>query len=274
MQRFGQRFVDKVANPGEILQFSRKAKKREALAGDGGSGAAVGAGEEAAGATRADASAQIERLVGEFLQQDVKSQMKILRTGEMNEAVFVDYVSKGDKSAIEKVVKQALERAQREHDIAPAEGSDRRAMERLIEDTLAGETSGATQAGGAHDGGDAALRDETGDSARMAAPQRGAARGRSAGRGARARRQAQPADVDLAADDDDEPLPAQQGGRAKRARAPSKRATAAASNSRARGQSESDDAEDVGNDLNDVDYSEVVSAARSTRSFSTRRRMR
>jgi len=105
-QRFGQKFVDRVANPVDILQFHKEAAKREKKAG-------------AAKENEADEE-ELHGLMGENDQPsvanivdlvDVSSDMQVLPQMEMKDAVSV-FVDKEDNDAIRNFVEKELRKTQ------------------------------------------------------------------------------------------------------------------------------------------------------------------
>jgi double-strand break repair protein MRE11 len=135
-QRFGQRFVESVANPSDILLFTRKAKKRAAASAS--EAERVDAVYE--GGEPDDARTQIQSLVAEFLQKGTKEQLRLLSEEELNTAVFEEYVAKENKSAIANAVEEKLRltrellRSERASGLQAA--GDRKAKEAYIEDVL------------------------------------------------------------------------------------------------------------------------------------------
>jgi len=103
-QRFGQPFVKRVANPSELLTFTRKPKPRSAPAD-----------EVAGGAGRTpddDPWTIIQKKLAEELRKD-KMQLRVLSVAELNTGVFEDYVKKEDRNAIAKVVEHRLQLTRR-----------------------------------------------------------------------------------------------------------------------------------------------------------------
>jgi len=131
-QRFGQRFVDKVANPSELLLFQRKAKKEDK------------ADKKKEGTQNADPerdqdkdpAVQIQDLVGSFLRGG-KEQLRLLPQADLDTAVFDGYVSKGTKTAIQDQVEKSLKQMQgllnSEHRDHINQSTDRKAKESEIE---------------------------------------------------------------------------------------------------------------------------------------------
>ena len=109
-QRFGQRFVDRVANPGEVLLFQKtKVKRREEKEA---AGRAKRAGTAADIADMLpdpseDPASQIQKLVADFLVGG-KNSLRLLPQSELNTAVFVDFVGKDNKNAIRNQVEASL----------------------------------------------------------------------------------------------------------------------------------------------------------------------
>jgi len=117
-QRFGQRFVGRVANPGEILLFQKtKVKRREEKAAreraahaSKSSASGLGA-DDLSNPAAEDAASQIQQLVSDFLNGG-KEALRLLPTAELNAAVFLDFVGKDNKSAIRNHVEASLKRTQ------------------------------------------------------------------------------------------------------------------------------------------------------------------
>eukprot|EP00962_Isochrysis_galbana_P021041 scaffold6192_cov101-Isochrysis_galbana.AAC.1 len=132
-QRFGQRFVDRVANPSDILLFTRKAKKRAASAVE-----TERLDGHYEGGEPDDARTQIQSLVAEFLQKGTKEQLRLLSEEELNMAVFEEYVGKENKSAIARAVEEKLTLTRQLLRSERASGfhatTDRKAKEAFIED--------------------------------------------------------------------------------------------------------------------------------------------
>ena len=146
-QRFGQRFVGRVANPAEIVLFQKtKVKRREERAaaeaqkrkGKGGGGDGV---EGLGLAAEEDGPAQIQELLAEFLRSGKDQSLRLLPHTDLNAAVFLEFVGKDNKSAIRNHVEALLKRTQsflatevRQAIDAPG---DRKAKECAIEEQLA-----------------------------------------------------------------------------------------------------------------------------------------
>lgn len=117
-QRFGSQFVADVANPTEILLLSKKRKEMLRVAGQPGNGGGdhTAQGELrmliAEGAEEEIHKIKIEDLVNETLANG-KSQLSILSEAEMAKALD-DYIVKKLPNAIQDLVVESLERAQRE----------------------------------------------------------------------------------------------------------------------------------------------------------------
>ena len=294
-QKFGQRFVDRVANPAEILLFHRKAKKRTAASGVQ---SGHGADDENSMAPRLDASSQIQQMVGDFLR-DGKEQMKLFSMMEMNHSLFVEYVGKETKSAIADCVTTTLERAKNvlaQKHCDDDDGDQRKEMEKKIDDILAVEAlrvavendalpaSHRSQNDSPREPSDAlessTLVEEIAGTGKSRGRARGAgARGRGRGRGPSLRQTR----LDLSGMTDD--TEATSRGTAKRTRAP--RASAASAINRFKSDfvdAVVEDVDDEDDDFQQVDQDEeaddddvgsaVVSSRRSVRSFASRRRMR
>ena len=110
-QRFGQYFVDRVANPGEILCFHRRTRQRQQ--GSRRSAAASGEGLEdlLEPPEVENPSTLIQDLVGDFLSGG-KDQMRLLHTETLHEAIFTEFVGKESKGAILNSVRASLEESQ------------------------------------------------------------------------------------------------------------------------------------------------------------------
>ena len=126
-QRFGQRFVDRVANPSSMLHFYRKPKPREAKAGDskdGKRGAGSSTFADDGSAEDAGPAAQLQDLVGDFLSSTSKEQLRLLPQNILDRAVFERFVGKEEKDAITKQVDFYLGQTQKRiaKELAEAEG--------------------------------------------------------------------------------------------------------------------------------------------------------
>ncbi|KAG2430494.1 hypothetical protein HXX76_010017 [Chlamydomonas incerta] len=116
-QRLGQRFVGKVANPHDMLQWTKAAARRVKPEGGGGAGGAGGAydgydgdGEGGAGPggyLRPDAldQARIEDLIRQHLGTNA---LEVLPDDELGLALH-NFVEKDDKTALQQCIEQALE---------------------------------------------------------------------------------------------------------------------------------------------------------------------
>eukprot|EP00967_Tisochrysis_lutea_P075304 scaffold101451_cov24-Tisochrysis_lutea.AAC.2 len=135
--RFGQRFVDSVANPTDILMFTRKPRKRVPAANDTEKVEA-----EYQGGEPDDARTQIQSFVAEFLQKGSKEQLRLLSEDDLNTAVFDEYVGKDNKSAIANAVEEKVRKAREMLRAARARGgydatADQKAKESFIDNVLA-----------------------------------------------------------------------------------------------------------------------------------------
>uniref|UniRef100_A0A7S4F0M6 Double-strand break repair protein n=1 Tax=Chrysotila carterae TaxID=13221 RepID=A0A7S4F0M6_CHRCT len=143
-QKFGQRFVSKVANPGEILLFQRKAKKQPARSEADSKSAAE------APTDREDASAHIQHILTDFLHGG-KEQLRLLSQQDLNTAVFEDYVGRDNKGAIAQAILTTLTKTQEFLAKQSYGAVDRNAKELAIEDMLfkrkAGSAKGAAAGG-------------------------------------------------------------------------------------------------------------------------------
>ena len=137
-QRFGQRFVDKVANPSELLLFQRKARKDDkAGAGADKKGASASAADaERDGAEERTPAAQIQELVGSFLDRG-KEQLRLLPQAELDQAVFHGFVAQSTKTAISDQVDKSLKKMQdllnRERRDVINQSTDRKAKDAEID---------------------------------------------------------------------------------------------------------------------------------------------
>jgi hypothetical protein len=98
-QTFAQQFVDKVANPQDVLLWQKAAVRRRAAAN----------GAMLQPVTPADAEIRIEDLIGEHL----KDELRILPEQELGHALN-EYVQKDEKSALVETVKNALKETQQD----------------------------------------------------------------------------------------------------------------------------------------------------------------
>ena len=105
--KFGARFVEKVANPSDILLFSKKsapAARKKPAAGARRAADGEGGGEDEV-ADEINPAEEIQGLVKDFLD-DGKSQLRILNEGEMNLAVFDQFVARDERGSIDAMVKK------------------------------------------------------------------------------------------------------------------------------------------------------------------------
>ena len=106
--KFGARFVEKVANLSDILLFSKKECPRCPQKAGGGCAAYAADGEgggEDEVADEINPAEEIQGLVKDFLD-DGKSQLRILNEGEMNLAVFDQFVARDERGSIDAMVKK------------------------------------------------------------------------------------------------------------------------------------------------------------------------
>ena len=99
-QKFGARYVDRVANPGSLLKFHSRPRKRkdEDTRKDSSSGPSQHDQEEG---LATDVPSQIQSLVSEFLVAGgAKEQLRLLPQDILDTAVFDGFVGKEDKNAI------------------------------------------------------------------------------------------------------------------------------------------------------------------------------
>lgn len=112
-QKFGARFVNRVANPSSLLKFTSKAKKR--AEGESSKkkreGKDVGEDDDEGGAE--DDQAQIKDLVGDFLTGSTKEQLRLLPQSVMDAAVFERFVQYQEKDAISTQVESWLTTTQK-----------------------------------------------------------------------------------------------------------------------------------------------------------------
>ena len=119
-QRFGQRFVDRVANPGEILLFQKtRVKRREEkeradearrrARASGGAAADDDADDVDAGGE--DSAGRIRQLMSDFLKSG-KDALRLLPHADLDAAVFHEFVAKDNKNAIRNEVEASLKRMQ------------------------------------------------------------------------------------------------------------------------------------------------------------------
>ena len=104
-QKFGARFAGRVANPGSLLKFVSKPKKRREGGGasknEGKSAREFGLGTDEDGGP--DVPTQIQDLVSELLEAS-KEQLRLLPQSMLDVAVFDHFVGKDEKNAITKHV--------------------------------------------------------------------------------------------------------------------------------------------------------------------------
>jgi len=119
-QRFGQKFVGKVANPNDIILFTKSTKK------DGGDADMLQGGANGAmhgGGLQDNSNTQEQVKIDEFIAEHLSSSLEVLSTKELNAALH-DFVDKDETKAMQICVKNALKNAQSEKKAA-ADDSNR-----------------------------------------------------------------------------------------------------------------------------------------------------
>ncbi|KAL1781365.1 hypothetical protein HispidOSU_001441 [Sigmodon hispidus] len=105
--RFSQKFVDRVANPKDIIHFFRHREQK------GKAGEEINLGKLITKPTSEGATLRVEDLVKQYFQTAEKNvQLSLLTERGMGEAVQ-EFVDKEEKDAIEELVKYQLEKTQR-----------------------------------------------------------------------------------------------------------------------------------------------------------------
>ncbi|GLC63182.1 meiotic recombination [Pleodorina starrii] len=106
-QRLGQRFVGKVANPNDMLQWTKAATRKVKAEGEGGSAAGGGYEEEEGGYLRPEAldQSRIEDLIRQHLGPNA---LEVLPDDELAIALH-NFVEKDDKNALTQCIEAALE---------------------------------------------------------------------------------------------------------------------------------------------------------------------
>ncbi len=153
-QKFGQRFVDRVANPSEILLFQKTKVKRKEQAARAAAARRAGASAplDDDGGDDEDPAEAIQTLVQEFLSDGAGKSapgLRVLPQSELNTAVFQEFVQKDNKSAIRSQVEASLRAARAflatELDAAPPDAlsaapaaDGKRARDVTIEQLLVG----------------------------------------------------------------------------------------------------------------------------------------
>jgi len=165
-QRFGQRFVDRVANPSDLLQFFRKAKRTEAKEDEQGKKPKKQAGFNGA-ATADEVPAQIQELVTDFLGSNARAQLRLIDERVFHKAIFEDFVKKEDKGAIEANINKALEQQQKllyketEEGIGGTSKDQQDKIEQIVREKA--QAAGAAGGGAAGSSGAAADEDDEDD---------------------------------------------------------------------------------------------------------------
>lgn len=105
-QRFGQDFVDRVANPRDIVQFHRRsaAQRKKKVEMDNPDQELVDEALEEAGIEDKMEKLKVSTLVSKYLEAQ---NLGVLPEGAMQRAVE-DFVDKGDKDAIPNLLKKCL----------------------------------------------------------------------------------------------------------------------------------------------------------------------
>ena len=136
-QKFGARFVDRVANPGSMLKFHTKPRRR--VDADGGKkerkGAAGAAGDDVA---NKNVPGQIKELVADFLDGSTKDKLVLLPQSVLDACVFEGFVGKEEKDSISKGVEAWLKSTQKDLAIQAQQANfdqrgDRKEQEKLLE---------------------------------------------------------------------------------------------------------------------------------------------
>jgi DnaJ like chaperone protein len=111
-QKFGARFVERVANPSSMLKFHRSnkgAKATKESAGGKEGGKRKMASELDEEALPSEVPQQIQGLVSEMLAGNTKDQLRLLPQRMLDAAVFEGFVGKEEKGAIQQQTDQWLE---------------------------------------------------------------------------------------------------------------------------------------------------------------------
>ena len=119
-QRFGQKYVGRVANPSDVIGFHKETRRTSAIQDDGKDPMAGVGLDDNGGALRPDAQmdhAEIDRLI----RRHIRTQTKILPISDLSVAVS-DYVEKQEKHAIDQCVKRTIEEAAKVFDRKPKGG--------------------------------------------------------------------------------------------------------------------------------------------------------
>lgn len=146
-QKFGARFVERVANPSSMLKFHRSNKgaktTKESTGGKEG-GKRKMASELDEEALPSEVPQQIQGLVSEMLAGNTKDQLRLLPQRMLDAAVFEGFVGKEEKGAIQQQTDQWLEETRKKMqrrmaaEMARADGdapnlSSRKDHEKLLE---------------------------------------------------------------------------------------------------------------------------------------------
>merc|ERR1719319_1500999 len=133
--RFGNNYIDKVANPGEILLFKKKVAERKA----NDEKIDVGAMEELG-----DAGKTMDDLVAEYFnhQADDKKQLKVLNVRSLGLAVK-NYIDKDDKDAISHMIKKLEEKTY--NSLMERDGDVEEELDSLRSEEEAGSGGGVSQ---------------------------------------------------------------------------------------------------------------------------------
>ena len=153
-QRFGQRFVDRVANPCEILLFQKtKVKRRlEAAAKEAAKRARGGAADpafEPPPDDEEDPAETIQGLVRDFLASGKDAGgLRVLPQADLNNAVFHEFVGKDNKAAIRNQVEASLKATQaflgaRFPSADASDLTDKKKRDATFQQLLAGRQGGA-----------------------------------------------------------------------------------------------------------------------------------
>ena len=110
--RFGQKFVGKIANPGDVLLFHRRAQRRAAGASGGDASGAAAADEAQQGGAASEQDVLNQARVNRLITKNLRTDMELLAVDELGDALQ-EYVAHGEIHAISSFVQKKLQLLQK-----------------------------------------------------------------------------------------------------------------------------------------------------------------
>ena len=102
-QRFGQKFVGRVANPNDIIIFTKKSSEKTKAEGSS-------ALNQSSGKGKFIPDAQEQVCIDEFIRDNLSADLEVLRVKELNAALH-DFVEKDEVKAFHECIDKAVDRA-------------------------------------------------------------------------------------------------------------------------------------------------------------------